>query len=142
MEKIDFLEKAMKIAIDAHHGQVDKSGKPYIFHPLEVMRNVSSLDAKIVAILHDVIEDTSITLSDLEKEGFSKEILDALELLTHKKNVPYLDYINSLKENPLSKEVKIADLKHNMDITRIPNPSEKDYKRLEKYKNALLILIS
>ena len=141
MESIDLLEKAIKIAIDAHHGQKDKSGNPYIFHPLEVMRNVSSINAKIVAILHDVVEDTSITLEDLQKEGFSEEVLQALKLLTHDKSTPYMDYINSLKNNPLAKEVKIADLRHNMDISRIPNPSDKDYKRLEKYKNAILILI-
>ena len=128
---------AAMIAYKAHAGQVDKAGEPYILHPLHVMKHVSTNDEKIVALLHDVIEDTDCTLEDLRKEHFSENVLEALAMMTHDKSVPYMDYIAKIKENPLARAVKIADLQHNMDLKRIPNPTEKDYERLEKYKAAL-----
>ena len=131
---------AYMIANKAHKGQVDKAGKPYILHPLHVMKRVSTENEKIVALLHDVIEDTDCTMEDLRKAGFSETVLEALSLMTHDKAVPYMDYVAKIKENPIARAVKIADLYHNMDLTRIPNPTEKDYERLEKYKAALRYL--
>lgn len=139
MEQI-FLEKAILIATKAHMGQVDKAGKSYILHPLRVMQKVASIDAKIVAILHDVVEDTEITLEDLRKEGFSREILEALGLLTHIKGVPYMDYVVEVKKNSLAREVKIADLYDNLDLDRLSVLTEKDLKRIKKYKDALYFL--
>lgn len=134
------LYVAALIAYKAHEGQVDKAGKPYILHPLHVMKQVRTIEEQIVALLHDVIEDTDCTLEDLRKEHFSEKVLEALALMTHDKTVPYMDYIAKIKENPLARAVKIADLHHNMDLKRIPNPTEKDYERLEKYKAALRYL--
>ena len=136
-----FLEKAIQIAVEAHMGQIDKAGKPYILHPLRVMQNVSSTKAKIVAILHDVIEDTTVTLDDLKNYGFDEDILYSLKLLTHKAGVPYMEYIENLKNDAIAKEVKLADLTDNMDITRLEELTDKDIKRIVKYKEAKLLLL-
>jgi (p)ppGpp synthase/HD superfamily hydrolase len=131
------LEKAIQIAVLAHQGQSQKNGLPYVLHPLKLMFSVQSTTAKIVAVLHDVIEDSDWTFEQLKAEGFSQEILDALDCLTHRKNEPYVDYINRITTNKLATEVKLADLKDNMDITRIPEKlSEKDWSRLQKYHQA------
>lgn len=125
--------KAIIISAKAHTGQVDKGGAPYILHPLTLMMKVKSEDEKIVALLHDVIEDTPITLDELREEGFSEEILEAVDLLTRKKGEQYWSYLAKLKENPLAKRVKIEDLKHNMDLSRISPITEKDLSRRDKY---------
>lgn len=130
------LEKARKIAEKAHQRQVDKGGHPYILHPLRVMEKCEAAEEKIVALLHDVLEDSEYTLEDLRKEGFADEILKALVCLTHREGEGYMEYIDRVCENPLAARVKYADLQDNMDISRIPNPAEKDYIRLEKYKIA------
>lgn len=134
------LEEQLKVAIDLankyHYGQVDKSGLPYILHPLHVMNNVDGIEAKIVAILHDILEDTLITEPDLILYGFDLNIVDSVVALTKIKGESYDDYLKRVKENDLARIVKCADLAHNMDITRLHNPTEKDYKRVEKYKKA------
>lgn len=133
-------ELALKIATEAHKGQVDKAGIPYINHPLTVASLVDTEEEKIGALLHDTIEDTNITEQDLLNYGFSNKIVEVVKLLTHNKNVPYMDYIAKIKDNELARKVKIADLTHNSDLSRLKEITEKDKKRYEKYQKALLYL--
>jgi len=139
---ISLLEKSIIIATRAHSGQFDKGGNPYILHPLRVMLSLDNDDDRIVGILHDVLEDTSITLRHLEDNGFHGEIeiLDALVSITRKSNESYKDFILRVKLNPIALRVKLADLKDNMNISRINSPTEKDFLRIEKYKKAYKLL--
>ncbi|OQB12475.1 MAG: GTP pyrophosphokinase [Firmicutes bacterium ADurb.Bin193] len=130
------LSKAIEIASKAHAGQVDKGGSPYILHPIRVMMNCESESAKICAILHDVIEDTNITFDDLRKDGFTDEIITALECLTKLDSEHYDDFISRVITNEIACLVKLADLADNMDLTRIQNPSAKDEGRIKKYGQA------
>lgn len=136
------VRQAYEVAAKAHSGQVDKAGVAYINHPLTVAAQVGeNISAIIVALLHDVAEDTNITLDELkEKIPLTDEEFDALKLLTHDENIPYLEYVARLKSNELARAVKLADLKHNSDLSRIKNPLPKDFARVEKYKAALKIL--
>jgi len=131
MEQI--LEKAIQIAVNAHIGQKDRMGVPYILHPLRVMHSVDTTDAKIVAILHDVVEDTEVTFDDLIAAGIPKHLVITLRLLTHTDNLTYEDYIMRLSENPLAVKVKLADLKDNMDLTRIKKVTGEQIDLYEKY---------
>lgn len=131
--------KAMLIAFNAHYGQYDKSGVPYIYHPIHLAEQMETEPECIVALLHDVVEDTDITFEELEKE-FSTEVIEALKLLTHDKSVPYMDYVKNLKSNPISRKVKLADLRHNSDKTRLEKMTIKDWKRNEKYAKAIAFL--
>ena len=131
---------AMKLAYEKHHGQVDKSGLPYIHHPLHLAEQMNTEEACIVALLHDVIEDTNTTFEDLEAFSFGEEIIDALKLLTRNKDEDYFAYVERISKNPIAKQVKIADLMHNSDPTRLSQIYETDRKRLEKYNKALQIL--
>lgn len=131
--------KAMKIAYDAHIGQMDKSGIPYIYHPIHLAEQMDTEEECIVALLHDVVEDTDITFEQLQKE-FSKEVIEALKLLTHDSSMEYMEYIRKLKDNPIAKKVKKADLRHNSDKTRLKDITEKDKIRNEKYHEAMKIL--
>ena len=131
--------KAMNIAYNAHNGQFDKARVPYIFHPIHLAEQMDTEEECIVALLHDVVEDTEVTFEDLEKE-FSKTIIDAIRLLTHDKSVDYMEYVKQLKNNPIAKKVKLADLRHNSDTTRLLKITEKDIKRVEKYKKAIQLL--
>ena len=135
-------KKAMKIAYDAHKGQFDKNGIPYIYHPIHLAEQMNDENTTCVALLHDVVEDTEITFEDLEKEGFTDEILEALKLMTHDDAVPYLEYVREIKKNSIATAVKLADLKHNSDLTRLDVVDEKAKERVEKYKKAIEILIS
>lgn len=131
------LERAIEIATEAHKGQLDKSGKDYIEHPLRVMEMGKTEDEKIVRVLHDVIEDTDWTFEKLEAEGFSPEVIAALRCVTKiTENENYDDFIDRVKKNPLAVAVKINDLTDNMDIRRLPYLSDKDVKRLKKYLKA------
>lgn len=130
------LNKAIAIAAKAHDGQADKGGNPYILHPLRVMMNCESEAAKICAVLHDVAEDTNITLEGLKSRGFGDEIIAALDCLTKQKGESYDDFISRVLPNELACRVKLADLIDNMDLTRIQNPSEEDEARVQKYKLA------
>ena len=134
--------KAMRIAYDAHNGQFDRSGLPYIFHPYHIAEKMDDELSVCVALLHDIVEDTPVTIDELEKE-FPVEVTEAVLLLTHEKETPYLEYICNIKASPLALKVKLADLEHNSDFTRIPNASYEDIERLrKKYESAKLILTS
>lgn len=130
----------MTLAYEAHKDQVDKSGIPYIYHPIHLAEQMSDEITVCVALLHDVAEDTDITLDKLSGMGFPCEVIRALELLTHNDDTPYLDYIREIKKNPIATAVKLADLKHNSDSTRLTVIDEKAQKRIEKYKNAIELL--
>ena len=129
-------KQAMKLCYEAHQGQVDKSGIPYVFHPIHVAEQMSDEATTIVALLHDVVEDTDYTLDDLTRMGFDDTVTGALALLTHKNGVPYLEYVAKLKNNPIARAVKLADLRHNSDLSRLDEMDEKAKSRLEKYKAA------
>ena len=135
MSKI--LQTALRIAVKAHEGQVDRAGKSYIYHPLSVAAMTSSYDEFVTALLHDVLEDSDYTAADLRAEGIPEHIVDALLLLSHEKNEPYMEYIARIKENELARSVKIADLTHNSDLSRLPSVSSKDLERAKKYRQAL-----
>lgn len=134
--EISPLEQAIQLAVIAHQGQVDKGGKPYILHLFRVMNRVETEEEQIVAVLHDIVEDTSITLDDLEKLGFSERVLDAIRAITHDPSMPYSEYIEIVKQNPIARRVKIADLLDNMDIRRLPEVTQADLMRLAKYREA------
>lgn len=136
----DLTRKAMKIAYEAHAGQVDKAGLPYINHPLHLAEQMETEDTCVVALLHDVVEDTPVTLEELRKSGFTETQLHAIKAMTHEKGVTYMDYIRELRNNEIAVVVKIADIRHNSDISRIADPTEKDIRRLDKYKSAIDIL--
>lgn len=136
----ELTKKAMKIAFTAHKEQVDKSGLPYIYHPIHLAEQMQTEATVCVALLHDVAEDTDLTLEDLAQEGFPKEILDALRLMTHEKEVPYMDYVAAIEKNPIASAVKLADLRHNSDLTRLDTVDEKAKERVEKYKKAIELL--
>ena len=133
---------ALELAVEKHKNQTDKAGNPSILHPLHVMENVNSKEGKIVAILHDIIEDTDITEDYLLKIGLSKRIVDAVVALTRSEDMDYQEYIKNLSSNPLAKEVKLADLEHNMDLKRLPTLEEKDLERNRKYQIAYHYLIN
>lgn len=131
------LERAIEIATEAHKGQYDKAGNDYIGHPLRVMDMGRTEKEKIVGVLHDVVEDTEWTFAQLAAEGFSQEVIDALQCVTKlSENENYDDFIERVKKNPLATAVKINDLSDNMDIRRLPYLSDKDVKRLKKYLKA------
>jgi (p)ppGpp synthase/HD superfamily hydrolase len=137
----ELLYKALMIATKAHAGQKDKAGVDYIYHPLYVALQMDTVTEKIVGLLHDVVEDSDITLDYLTAEGFDHEVIDALELLTHQKGQSYFDYIRKLSNNPIAKKVKAVDLQHNSDISRLKVITDKDYDRVDKYRKALMILM-
>ena len=136
------LQFALELAIQKHKNQKDKSGKPYILHPIHVMETVKSDDATIVAVLHDIIEDTDVTEEDLLNAGLSKHIVDAIVILTRSRDEDYMDYVKNLSSNPLAKEVKLADLQHNMDLRRLSTLKERDLDRNRKYQIAYHYLIN
>ena len=134
------VDLALSIARKAHEGQLDKAGVDYIEHPIYVASQVDTEEEKAVALLHDVIEDTDVTVNDLKEAGFSDEVVLAVSVITKKAGEDYEEYLDRVKQNPIALRVKIADMEHNSDISRIKNPTEKDLKRLEKYKIRLMEL--
>ena len=134
-------KKALRLCFDAHKEQTDKTGLPYVFHPFHLAEQMTDEMTTICALLHDIIEDTEYTLEDLEKMGFPSEVVEALRLLTHDERVPYMDYVRKISENPIAKAVKIADLRHNSDLSRLDEIDEYAKKRTEKYKEALSLLL-
>ena len=138
----DLTKKAMKIAFEAHKNQTDKNGIPYIYHPVHLAEQMRDEKTICVALLHDVVEDTDVTFEELEKEGFSEDIIGALKLMTHDEAVPYMDYIKKIKTNPIATAVKLADLRHNSDLTRLDVVDEKAKNRAEKYKKAIELLLA
>lgn len=142
MKYTELTNKALKIAYNAHHGQLDKAGLPYIFHPLYLAEQMSDEVTICVALLHDVLEDTNVTIEELKKE-FPDEIMTALQLLTRDKNTKYFDYIRKIKKNPVATKVKLADLEHNSDLTRFSGSkveinSDSLRKRYSKAKEILM----
>ena len=136
----DMTKKALQLSFMAHKDQTDKSGMPYVFHPFHLAEQMPDEDTTIVALLHDVIEDTHYTLDDLRAMGFNEQVLDALALMTHDKRIPYMDYVAKIKGNKIARTVKLADLKHNSDLSRLNNVDEKAMKRIEKYRQAIALL--
>lgn len=135
------LEKAIDIAVEAHRGQMDKVGVPYILHPLRVMLMGKNQDEMIVGVLHDVVEDTPVSIDMLRDEGFNKNVLEALIYISRGKNETYAQFIERIKGNDLAVQVKIYDLMDNMSRD-IPNPTEHDYARRDKYEKAYANLLS
>lgn len=134
-------KKALKLCYEAHKGQFDKSGIPYVFHPFHLAEQMDDENSVTVALLHDVAEDTDYTLEDLAGMGFDPEVINALKLLTHDPAEPYMDYVRRIAGDPLAKKVKLADLAHNSDLTRLDHePTEKDLARAAKYAEAVKIL--
>jgi len=133
-------KKAMEIAFYAHKEQVDKAGMPYIFHPIHLAEQMDDEESVCIALLHDVVEDTEMTLDDLRVQGFSYRIIDSLALLTHEKGIEYMEYIRNIKFNPLATRVKLADLRHNSDTTRLDVVDDKEKQRVEKYNKAIEVL--
>ena len=136
------LERAIKLAQKYHEGQFDKGGHPYIEHPLRVMNGVESIDEKILAVLHDVLEDCDVSSVELIKEGIPEYLVEKLEILCKGKNEKYFDYIDRIKDNSLTIKVKLSDLNDNMNLERLKKVTDTDLKRLEKYKKAKEILES
>lgn len=135
------LERAIAIAAEAHAGQVDKGGEPYILHPLRVMLRMTSSTERMAAVLHDVVEDTSVTLDFLRAEGFPLEVLSAVDALTKRRGESRIDAAHRAKQDPVARLVKLADNAENMDLSRIAEPTERDYARVEEYKVVRSILL-
>jgi (p)ppGpp synthase/HD superfamily hydrolase len=130
------VEDAIKLAIEKHHGQTDKAGEPYILHPLRVMAQMQTEAEQIVAVLHDVVEDSDVTLETLRGMGYSEEVVTAIDHLSRRKNESYEQFIQRIKPHPLAVRVKLADLRDNMDIRRNATLDEKALKRFKRYRNA------
>jgi (p)ppGpp synthase/HD superfamily hydrolase len=140
--KIDFVSIALKIAVNAHAGQYDKGGNSYILHPLKIMHYLRSDDHELhaIALLHDVVEDSTITYSDLEQAGMTDRIIDAVRLLTKQRGQTQSEYLSGILTNKDAMLVKLADLRHNSDIRRLKGVTEKDIKRVQKYHEMYLTI--
>ncbi len=136
----ELTKKAMRIAFDVHKEQTDKTGLPYIYHPIHLAEQMDNETTVCVALLHDVVEDSDVTIDVLRTYGFTDEILAAIQLLTHEESVPYMEYVAKIKTNPIAKQVKLADLAHNSDLSRLAHINEKALRRCEKYKAAIALL--
>lgn len=140
MSKRATVEDAISIAAEAHKGQRDKAGAPYLLHPLRMMMRMESEAAMMAAVLHDVVEDTDWTLERLRAEGFADEVLEAVDCLTKREGETYEEFIRRVEANPIARQVKVADLEDNMNIRRISEIVPKDLERLEKYHKAWCVL--
>ena len=134
------LERAIALAAEAHTGQLDKAGQPYILHPIRVMLSVQGEIERIAAVLHDVVEDTRWTIEELRQEGFSEPVLEAIALLTKPEGADYEDYVRRIKPHAIARAVKLADLADNSDLRRLVTVTPKDQARIEKYARARKIL--
>lgn len=135
-----WTKKALALCFEAHKNQTDKTGLPYVFHPFHLAEQMEDETSTVVALLHDVVEDTDYTLEDLQKMGFSSQVIDALALLTHDPVVPYMDYVFQIKSNPVARRVKLADLAHNSDLSRLDHVDEAALGRVHKYEAAIRLL--
>ena len=133
-------KKALRLCFDAHKEQLDKGGAPYVFHPFHLAEQMKDELTAVCALLHDVAEDSDITLEEIAAMGFPPEVLEALALLVHDEQVEYMDYVRAIAQNPIARRVKIADLKHNCDISRLDVVDEQVSARVKKYKQALRLL--
>ena len=131
---------AMRLCFDKHKNQVDKSGIPYVFHPFHVAESMEDEETTVTALLHDVVEDTDTTFEELTALGFPRRVVEALKLLTHEPGIPYFEYVEKIKENPIARAVKMADLAHNSDLSRLETVTRRDLERIEKYKKAMEML--
>ncbi len=136
----DLTRKALQISFEAHKNQKDKAGVPYVFHPYEVASRQTNEYAAAAALLHDTLEDTSVTVKDLEDALIPRPVIEAVILLTHTPEEPYLDYVRRIRTNPIARSVKIADLRHNSDATRMAQPSPGWKEKRKLYEKALAIL--
>lgn len=134
-------KKALLLCFQAHKDQTDKSGLPYVFHPFHLAEQMETEETTAVALLHDVVEDTPYTLEDLKNMGFDQAILDALALLTHDDDTDYMDYVRAIRTNPIARAVKLADLRHNSDLSRLDTVDDKALVRKAKYEQALALLM-
>lgn len=137
----DMTKKAMKLCFDAHKEQVDKSGLPYVFHPVHLAEQMEDEDSTVVALLHDVVEDSDYTLQDIRAMGFAENILEAIALMTHEPGVDYFDYVRRIRNHSIARKVKLADLRHNSDLSRLDVVDQKALERVEKYRVAMKILL-
>lgn len=135
-------KRALKLCFQAHKDQTDKSGMPYVFHPFHLAEQMENEREVTVALLHDVIEDTPYTLDDLMKMGFDQTVIEAIERMTHDDGVSYMEYVARIKTNALARKVKLADLRHNSDLTRLDTLDESARMRVEKYARAIKLLES
>ncbi|AZM38266.1 guanosine-3',5'-bis(diphosphate) 3'-pyrophosphohydrolase [Acinetobacter sp. WCHA39] len=135
------LEQAISLAAKQHEGQVDKANAPYILHPLRVMLNVPTIQHKIVAVLHDILEDTETTIEDLYQFGFQEHLIDAIVALTKKQGETRLEAAQRARQNPIARVVKLADINDNMDLSRIQSPTVKDFERLKEYQQVRDLLL-
>ena len=135
-------KKALKLCFEAHCNQTDKSGMPYVFHPFHLGEQMDTEESTTVALLHDVVEDTDYTLEDLKAMGFPNSVIDALALMTHDPRVPYMEYVKAISTNSLATKVKLADLRHNSDVSRLDSVDEKALSRVKKYAAAIELLES
>jgi len=133
-------KKAINIMFEKHKNQVDKANIPYIYHPWYVADKMDDEDSTIVALLHDVLEDTDTSVEELQEYGFNQNIIDALVLLNHDKEIPYFEYIKNISENDLARKVKLKDLEHNSDLTRLDIITDTDIKRYKKYHQSITML--
>ena len=138
----ELTRKAIKLAFKAHEGQLDRAGLPYILHPLHVAEQMKDEDTCVIALLHDVIEDTDVTLEDRREYGFTEVQVAGVESMTREDDEDYFEYIRDVKKNPLAVKVKLEDLKHNSDVSRMIEVTDRDRQRLDKYKKAMEILLS
>lgn len=135
-------KQALKLCFEAHRDQIDKSGMPYVLHPFHLAEQMDTEESTIVALLHDIVEDTDYTLQDLKALGFPSNVIDALALMTHDPKVPYMEYVKGISANPLATKVKLADLRHNSDLSRLDSVDEKALSRVKKYAAAIELLES
>jgi len=136
----EMTKRALALCFEAHKDQKDKSGLPYVFHPFHLAEQMEDEDTTIVALLHDVIEDTEYTIEDLQKAGFTQNVISAIALMTHNPQMPYMEYVRAIKSNPIARAVKLADLRHNSDMTRLDIITQRDEERAQKYLDAIVIL--
>ena len=131
------LERAIVIAAEAHAGQMDKAGAPYVLHPLRMMLRLSTSDEMIAAVLHDVVEDCGLSLEMLRADGFSEQVLEAIDSVTRRAEESYEEFVLRAASNSIGRRVKLADLRDNSDLSRIKHPTARDYARVEKYRRAI-----
>ena len=136
----ELTKKALQLSFEAHKDQVDKSGMPYVYHPFHLAEQMDTEETVIVALLHDVVEDTEYTLQDIADMGFPQAVVEAIALMTHDESVPYMDYVARIKQNPIAAAVKLADLRHNSDTSRLDVVDDKATERIQKYKKAIALL--
>lgn len=136
----EMTKKALRLCFDAHKEQNDKSGMPYVFHPFHLAEQMETEETVTVALLHDIVEDTDVTLEELTENGFPRSVVDAVALMTHADGIDYFDYVREIAKSPIAKAVKLADLTHNSDLSRLDSIDDKALERREKYLRAMDIL--